>query len=518
MVDRCDSGRVLVFVVAYNARQHIRSVFERVPRDLFNDDRVDFLCIDDASSDEGLSVLTQWVRERGVENVTVLRNPVNQGYGGNQKLGYRMAVDGGYGFVILLHGDGQYAPELLPRFIETWRETKADVVLGSRMQDLRSAREGGMPIHKVIGNRLLSWFQNRLTGLGLSEYHTGYRGYSTSFLRQVPFEANTNEFHFDTQILLQAAHVAAKVVEFPIPTHYGEEVCHVPGLKYGRDVLMATIQFKMHQVGMLCSLKYRDRRTTRYRDKTQALYTTHAAALDVVRRRQPRTILDIGCGPGFVSRRCEEAGARVTGVDRSPPRAGMMSEFQRVDLEKDSLPLDPFGHDVVLLLDVIEHLQDPEQFLLDLRNRSNAIKTGDEAPLMLISTPNVAFAAIRLNLLLGRFSYAERGILDITHKRLFTRRTLRQTLVDCGYRVVSIRPVGVPFETVLRGRAGRGLGVISAVLARLWPTMFAFQFMVACRPLPGIRQILDQIEVHHIALKGPVGAVATEDAAASIAA
>ena len=418
-----------------------------------------------------------------------------------------MEVDGGYDFVILLHGDGQYAPELLPRFIETWRRTRADVVLGSRMHDLGSARRGGMPLYKRMGNRLLSWFQNRLTGLNLSEYHTGYRGYSTSFLRRVPFEVNTNEFHFDTQILLQAAHVGARFVEFPIPTHYGDEVCHVPGLKYARDVTLSTLQFKMHQVGMLCSLKYRVLEPSRYPDKTRAPYTSHAMALRIVEEIKPATLLDIGCGPGFVSKRCEDAGIQVTGLDVSRPPAGMMTRFHQVDLERDRMPLDPFHYDVVLLLDVIEHLQNPEEFLLGLRNRAKAIKTGDDAPLLVISTPNVAFVAIRLNLLLGRFSYAERGILDITHKRLFTRRTLRQTLVDCGYRVLSIRPVPVPFAAVMPGRLGRVLAGLSAALARLWPTMFAFQFIVTCRPLPGVRQILKQIEPHHVPAKGPVEAI-----------
>ena len=484
----------MIFVVAYQATQHVRALFDRIPAQLFNNDQVDFLCIDDASSDDGPAVLQQWVSERDANNVTVLRNPINQGYGGNQKLGYRMAIDGNYDFVILLHGDGEYAPQMLDKFIDTWRQTGADVVIGSRMQDLRSARAGGMPVHKVIGNRLLSWFQNRLTGLGLSEYHSGYRGYSTSFLRQVPFESNTNDFHFDTQILLQAAHVGANITEFPIPTHYGEETCHVPVVRYACNVVFSTIQFKMHQMGMLCSLKYRHLQPHRYRDKTQSLYSSHTMALGLVEQARPARLLDIGCGPGFVASRCEALGAQVTGIDRFQPLPDMMGEFHHVDLEKDALPVNAFDYDMVLMLDVIEHLEDPERFLLDLRNQSRVDHVVKQGPLTVISTPNVAFAAIRLNLLLGRFSYAERGILDITHKRLFTRRALRQTLKDCGYQVQKILPVAVPFETVMQGPMGRLLGAISAVLGRLWPTMFAFQFMVLCRPLPGIKQILSQTQ------------------------
>ena len=194
--------RVLVFVVAYEAERHLPDLLDRVPADIWENPRVHVLVIDDASADAGLSAAERWAERRGVENLTLLRNPVNQGYGGNQKLGYRLAVDAGFDFVVLLHGDGQYAPELLPTFIEAWKESAADVVLGSRMAARAAARAGGMPLRKRVGNRLLTGAQNFLTGRKLSEYHTGYRGYSTALLRKIPFELNTNDFHFDTEILL----------------------------------------------------------------------------------------------------------------------------------------------------------------------------------------------------------------------------------------------------------------------------------------------------------------------------
>jgi glycosyltransferase involved in cell wall biosynthesis len=490
------AGKVLVFIVAYHAERHIHRVLDRIPGQLWDDPAVHVLLIDDASKDTTIQKAAEWARDRGVSNITLLRNPVNQGYGGNQKLGYRIAVEAGFDFVILLHGDGQYAPELLPNFIDLWRRRGADVVLGSRMQDVKDARAGGMPWYKVFGNRFLTTFQNRLTGRKLSEYHTGYRGYSTAFLKSVPFETNTNDFHFDTEILLQAFHVGAKVAEFPIPTHYGDEVCHVDGVKYAKDVIRSTLQFKLHQLGMLCTLKYRNLAPQRYRDKTGALYSSHTMALQIVKAKKPETLLDIGCGPGHVARECQKAGARVTGLDFHPPEDGTMTEFHRLNLDQHRLPVDAFDYDMVLLLDVIEHLADPEQFLLDLRNQSIATEAVRRPPTVVISTPNIAFAAIRLNLLLGRFSYAERGILDITHKRLFTRASLKRMLRDCGYVVEKIQGVAVPFEVVVGGSLGRLLGHIAAALVAVWPTMFAFQFLVTCRPLPGIKQILQQSERH----------------------
>ena len=362
------SHRFLVYVVAYEAEQHLYDLFERIPYDLFNRSDIHFLVSDDASSDNGAQVLKEWLEAHEIHNVTILKNRVNQGYGGNQKIGFRVAVDEGFDCLILLHGDGQYTPERLPEFINTWKESQPDLILGTRMHSNRSARKGGMPLYKLVGNRVLTTFQNWLTGWKLSEYHTGYRAYSTKFLASVPFEINTNEFHFDTEILLQAAHVGASVREIEIPTFYGNEICRVPGLKYAWDVVTATVQFKMHQWGMLCSLKLRNLSSDRYRDKTQAEYSSHALALNVLQKHHARKVLDIGCGLGHVASRCEQSGMQVTGIDCVTPLPKTMTEFHSVNLEHDTLPVSISQFDAMLLLDVIEHLADPEDFLLSIRN------------------------------------------------------------------------------------------------------------------------------------------------------
>lgn len=497
-IESAQAGRVLVFIVAYHAERHLQSVLGRIPASLINDPLVDILVIDDGSADEGAAIGAAWADAHDARNVGVLRNSENQGYGGNQKIGYRIAIEAGYEFVILLHGDGQYAPELLPQFISTWRATGADVVLGSRMTDLKSARRGRMPLYKLVGNRILTAFQNAATRKSLSEYHTGYRAYATAFLRRVPFEINTDEFHFDTEILYQAFHAGARIEEFPIPTHYGDEISRVQGLRYARDVVAATIRYRMHQLGMLCDLKYRRLEIARYEEKTYMAYSSHSLALRVVRREQPRTLLDIGCGLGFIARHCTQLGIEVTGIDTQPPLPDTMAHFRQTNLESDPTPPDALNFDMILMLDVIEHLAEPEQFLLDLRNRSAANGSSKSAPLCVISTPNVAFAAVRLNLLLGRFNYAERGILDITHKRLFTRKSLLAALTQCGYAVECVFPSAVPFQAVFKGTTGRVLGRMSEIAARVWPSLFAFQFVVVCRPRLGVMQLIQSSEQHRV--------------------
>jgi 2-polyprenyl-3-methyl-5-hydroxy-6-metoxy-1,4-benzoquinol methylase len=241
-------------------------------------------------------------------------------------------------------------------------------------------------------------------------------------------------------------------------------------------------------MGMLCSLKFRDleQGSRNYEDNS---YSAHVLALEVIREAAPRRLLDIGCGGGTVARRCREMGIEVTGVDRREPLPGAVDHFEEADLARP-LPVDAFEHDVVLLLDVLEELQDPERLLLDMRSQSRALRPGSEAPLVVVATPNVAFITNRLALLFGRFNYTDRGILDIQHNRLFNRVSLRRTLRDCGYRIEKIRGVPVPWEAVIGGRLGRWLQLGSGLLARIWPSAFAFQFLVTCRPLPGVAQIL----------------------------
>ncbi len=487
------SSRVLIFVVAYQHERLIEGLFERIPSQLFNNDRVQFLVIDDAGGDATAEVLQRWIEARSIRNVSVARNPVNQRYGGNQKLGYRYALEAGFDFTILLHGDAQYAPEMLPDFIEIWERTGAAVVLGTRMGSVKSARAGGMPIYKIVSNKGLTWFQNQLTGLRLTEYHTGYRAYSSAFLRRVPFESNTNDYHFDTEMLFQAANIGAHIEEFDIPTHYGDEDCNVDGVQYGKDVLRATLHYRMHRLGMLCSLKFRDLEKGSGHYAVHGLDTAHAGALEIVERMEPRRVVDLGCGQGVVARACREKGIEVTGVDLVEPEPEAVDRFEKADLGYP-LPIDAFDADLVLLLDVIEELSNPEQLLLDLRNHSRALRPGREAPLVVVVTPNVAFISNRIALLFGRFNYTDRGILDIQHRRLFNRVSLRRTLRDCGYAIERIAPVAVPWEAVIGGHLGRFLQRATGLLARVWPSAFAFQFLVTCRPLPGVEQILSTRE------------------------
>src|SRR5205823_5474091 len=160
--------------VAYNAETTIQSVLNRIPPELHTNN-VEVLVIDDSSKDETFARGVAFENPAGSFRITILRTPENQGYGGNQKLGYRYAIEHGFDVVALLHGDGQYAPEKLPYLLEPLLRGEADAVFGSRMIEKRDALKGGMPLYKWFGNQVLTRFQNFMLGSKLSEFHSGYR-------------------------------------------------------------------------------------------------------------------------------------------------------------------------------------------------------------------------------------------------------------------------------------------------------------------------------------------------------
>jgi glycosyltransferase involved in cell wall biosynthesis len=211
--------RLLVFIVAYNAARTIQEVIRRLPPSLAEYD-TEILIIDDSSRDATFEQAYDIERTGQTPfPLTVLYNPINQGYGGNQKIGFHYAIDKGFDVVALLHGDGQYAPECLPDLVVPLIEGEADAVFGTRMGTRFGALKGGMPLYKYVGNKILTGIQNRLLHTSLSEFHSGYRVYSVNALRRIPFDRNTNDFHFDTEIIIQLFRAGLRVKERPIPTY-----------------------------------------------------------------------------------------------------------------------------------------------------------------------------------------------------------------------------------------------------------------------------------------------------------
>jgi glycosyltransferase involved in cell wall biosynthesis len=482
--------RLLIFIVAYNAENFIEQVLRRIPPDLRDQYEVEILVIDDASSD---ATFERVLRVKSVEELPfklrVLTNPVNQGYGGNQKLGYWYAIQYDFDYVALLHGDGQYAPERLPDLLEPLEDGTADAVLGSRMLSAGQALEGGMPLYKYVGNKILTWFQNKTLGMSLSEFHSGYRVYSVDALRAIPFELNTNDFHFDTEIIIQLHFAGFRIAEVPIPTYYGDEICYVDGMKYAKDVFITTLHARVQDFNIYYDRKFDCKRyegpVGHYRPKL-GYRSPHSLAMDTIEAGS--RVLDLGCAGGYlaqalrVQRECE-----VTGVDLYPLASGNdLHRFIVHDLDSGLPSIDISQYDYILLLDVIEHLKSPEDLVSELRQAAHP------STKIIVSTANIGFLLTRLSLLLGNFNYGRRGILDLTHKRLFTFASIENLFEQSNYEILRVVGVPIPFPLIFgKGFFARILLLINRFLIWLRKSLFAFQSYLVVQPRPTLSYLLE---------------------------
>ena len=489
--------RVLIFIVAYNAERTIAQVVRRIPASLLDSYEVSVLIIDDASADRTFERGHHVSRaSSGPFPIHVLVNPVNQGYGGNQKIGYHYALKYGYDFVALMHGDGQYAPECLPELLEPLRTNRAAAVFGSRMLTPSGALKGGMPLYKFLGNRILTGIENRLLGGNLSEYHSGYRIYSTKALAAIPFDGNSNDFHFDTEVIIQLMIARLAIVEIPIPTYYGDEICYVNGMKYAFNVVAAAIKARLQHMGLFYDRKF-DCAPGDFSPYTPKLnYTSpHSLALQFV--RPGSRVLDLGCAGGYMASVLQDQKeCSVTGVDAFPAHAPGMEAFVLHDLN-DGLPeVDLAQFDCVLMLDVLEHLTQPEAFLEKLR-QGLALKPDAE---LILSTGNVGFFITRTMLLLGQFNYGKRGILDLTHTRLFTFGSLRRAVEQAGFSVTTTIGIPGPFPLALGDNLlSRFLIALNALLIRISRGLFSYQIMIRAHARPVLDTLLGRAEQHSAA-------------------
>lgn len=478
--------RVLIFIVAYNAETTIEKVLSRIPASL-HQDGVEVLIIDDSSRDETFLNGLRYQQAHSAFKITVLRTPENQGYGGNQKLGYRYAIDNGFDVVALVHGDGQYAPEKLPALLGPLINGEADAVFGSRMIDKRSARDGGMPLYKWLGNQVLTNFQNWMLGTGLSEFHSGYRLYSTRALAQIPFEKNTQDFHFDTEIIIQFVLKNLRISELPIPTYYGDEICHVNGMRYAWDVFKATMKARLCEINLFYDPKFDVHPPELNYDLKLGFRSSHTMAIDAA--KPEGRILDVGCGQGYLAAELVRKGCHVTGMDRyipEKPTAEDQLEFIRWDLDRSEFPVNVSAYDQIFLLDIIEHLKQPAHFMDELR-----FAAACKRPEIVLTTANVGFLVTRLMLLFGHFNYGKKGILDSTHTRLFTFRSLKELLGQSGYKILELRGIPAPFPKAIGHNFLSRLFVkLNSVFIALSRGLFSYQIFVRAQAMPTVDNLL----------------------------
>ena len=478
--------RIGILIVAYNALTTLSKVLRRIPQAVWRNIE-EVAIFDDASQDETYELAVGFKTLSENTKLTVIRNERNLGYGGNQKAGYRYFLERGFDIVVLLHGDGQYAPEVLADLYHPIAAGRADAVFGSRMlKDYGGPLKGGMPLYKYLGNRVLTTFENRALGMKLSEFHSGYRAYNLKAIKHLSLDRTTDDFHFDTEIIIKLNHQRFRIAEVPIPTYYGNEICYVNGMKYAREVARAVIRYHKTRKSIARYPEFEEY-FVRYPLK-QGRYSSHAW----VRRclREPHDVLDAGCGEGFIARLLREDGHRVWGIDRlaQPEHREALEDYAQMDLDSPcDLRRFAGGRDfgAVLLLDVLEHLRKPEHLLAECR------KVLAPDGVVVVSLPNVANLTVRLSLLAGRFDYAERGILDRTHLRFYTRRTARSLLEAAGFEAIEEHMTVMPLDIILPALESnpfwRAAYRSLAAFTRLMPGLLGYQTILVARPAAGPR-------------------------------
>ena len=241
--------KVVVVMPAYNAAHTLQQTHAEVMAQDYVDQ---VMVVDDGSEDETVAIAEK------LPNTVVHVHPRNQGYGANQKTCYKLALEQGGDIVIMVHPDYQYTPMLIPAMVTMIGNGLYHCVLGSRILG-GYALKGGMPLWKYVANRFLTFVENVLMGAKLSEYHTGYRGFSRELLAQIPFNCNSDDFVFDNQMLAQILWLGYAVAEVSCPTKYFPEASSINlprSIKYGLGCLFTAVEFRLTKMRLISSKRF----------------------------------------------------------------------------------------------------------------------------------------------------------------------------------------------------------------------------------------------------------------------
>lgn len=234
--------RVIIVLPAYNAEKTLQVTHNEIPFDIVDD----VILVDDNSNDNTIKV----AKSLGINHIIEHKN--NLGYGANQKSCYNKALELGADIVVMLHPDYQYTPLLLPSIIHVIANNVYEVVLGSRILG-KGSLKGGMPKYKYIANRILTLFENIMSGQKLSEYHTGYRAFSRNVLESINYNSNSDDFVFDNEMLAQIIYKKFEIAEITCPTKYFEEASSINfsrSLKYGFGVLNVSLKIFLQRMNL----------------------------------------------------------------------------------------------------------------------------------------------------------------------------------------------------------------------------------------------------------------------------
>lgn len=237
-----DNKRIAVVLPAYNAEKTLEKTYNEIPFDIVDD----VILVDDLSNDKTVEV----GKQLGIQHI--IKHDVNKGYGGNQKSCYNKALELNADIVVMLHPDYQYTPKLLRSMCYLLADGTYECVIASRILG-KGALRGGMPYYKYVANRFLTLYQNILMNQKLSEYHTGYRAFTSNVLNSIDYNINSDDFVFDNQMLGQIFYSGFEIAEITCPTKYFEEASSINfarSSKYGLGVMWVATSYFLQKIGI----------------------------------------------------------------------------------------------------------------------------------------------------------------------------------------------------------------------------------------------------------------------------
>lgn len=341
-----------------------------------------------------------------------------------------------------------------------------------------------MPLYKFVGNIILTKFENLSLYSNLSEFHSGYRMYATDTLKKLHFERYTDDFHFDTQILIEMIHRGERIIEIPIPTYYGGEICYVNGFKYAFNVLKSVLKYKLFSSGLSNCEWISPPSSTRYAPKKSSL-GSHKRIAHLVPEKSKA--LDLGAEGNYIEE-LKEKGCEVWGITKSDLSREVAEKYDkliRFDLESGPLSavLGKETFDVAIMADVLEHIRNANMVASEIKDLLNP------NGFVIASTPNIAHFFVRLNLLAGRFPYGRRGILDESHIHFYTVKSFKHLLTKEGYDIFRRIYTPIPLE-LFAGKSKfsqfffKFMEYVYYLSVKIYPGLFAYQMLFCLRAKP----------------------------------
>lgn len=446
-----------IFILAYNVATTLIAAYERIPAKVKRY-AATIYCLDDHSRDNTQYAALGYKMARKIEKFEIFRNPRNLGYGGNQRRGYHIAMNKNLDVVVMLHGDVQYSPEKMPLLLKPFEEPdwqEIAVVMGSRM--MGKPLEGGMPLYKFIGNKILTFLENLILGTKISEFHSGYRAYNVHILRKLPLSKLSNLYHFDTQILILLNHLGYRIVEVPIPTYYGPgSKSGVKVFSYGLSCLSAVLKYQLSQFGLINNPIY-SITSSPYNFKSHPL-SSHMQIAQLINKYNINSILDLGCAGGFLASALgREWQGNLIGIEksRSWDKFAAISRYKNIYWQDLNRPLPKVSCECTVAADVLEHLKNPENVLANVNSKY-----------LIVSLPNANYLPARvLHFLFPNHKFS-RGPLDSTHLHVYDSKSAPRLIENSKYEITSRSVTPAPFFNGL-----------DMWLAKLFPQHFAYQFI-----------------------------------------